>query len=636
MRSFPAKKNPRIIFATIPLRARSSHIPIASLAIMTALKRHGYEDVSIYEINILRPPYEEVLAYFREHKPDIVGLSAVVSTSYAFVKQLSADLRKMYPDVLIVCGGNLVANVNVLLAKTEIDVCCTGEGEVTMRELVDLYAAGRVTPSELRAVKGLAFNDEKGEMVITPYAPQLPETEIFEVDWDLADRAPEIRERCFTTDFQHHGVWVSDARYYQPHRRGKAFGRFYASKGCVARCTFCHRFTKGIRYVPVDLIEKRMKEFIERYNIGFIYFTDENFGTHPAWLHPFCDMMKKFDVLWGVGGIRVNRITPESLKKMYDAGCANVAYGTETGSEKMLAVMEKAVTLADNYRITKLTPQADLYYVPQMVIGMPGETEETVADTNKFLEAVYTEHPFYHPAELQVNYAQALPGTPLYESGRVSGHIEPGVDGEEAYLFRVSDKNARDLDSTVNHTEVPYLIWRSWGHQVRASANYAYIRKFGLEEFELRNRVYSTKHGVSVRDSGGRFYYCNSKKLLERGGTYEDIKAEMVRLDAEYRAGRGLEGAKPSHDPLQRWPRLCYRLRGLMPIYIGLKELRTRGIVPGTRNFLEYFAYQLKKLGRFIRIETPEETAAVSLRKAVKEESERLDPGAMAPLRAGR
>ncbi|UPT74537.1 MAG: B12-binding domain-containing radical SAM protein [Elusimicrobiota bacterium] len=447
------KKGPKIIFATIPLRARSNHLPIASLAIMTALKRHGYGNVSLYEINIMRPAYEQTIAYFREQKPDIIGLSAVVSTSYAFVKQLSADLRKMFPNVLIVCGGNLVANVNVLMAKTEIDICCTGEGEVTMCELVDAYVAGKMTPRDLGAIKGIAFRDEKKEMVITPYAPQLADREIFEVDWDLADETAGV-DRCFPAELEHHGVNVSDIRYYDPKRRGKTFGRFYASKGCVARCTFCHRFTKGIRYVPVDLIEKRMKEFVERYNIGYVYFNDENFGTHAAWLHPFCDMIKKFDLLWGVGGIRVNRIDAVSLKKMYDAGCTSVAYGTETGSEKMLAVMEKAVTLADNYRITKLTPAANLYYVPQMVIGMPGEDEETIEDTKRFLAKVYTEDAFYHPEELQVNYAQALPGTPLYESGRLNGHIEPTVDGEEAYLFRVSDKNARDLDSTVNHTRL--------------------------------------------------------------------------------------------------------------------------------------------------------------------------------------
>lgn len=633
----PKTKKPKIIFATIPLRNPSTHLPIASLAIMTALKRAGYDDVSLYEINVLRPKYEEILEHFRAQKPDIVGLSAVVSTSYAFVKQLSADLRRMYPDLLIVCGGNLVANTNVLLAKTEIDICCTGEGEVTMREIVDHWVAGRTAPADLGAIQGIAFRDETGKMILTPYAPQLAERDIFEVDWDLADATPGV-ERCFSSDLSRHNVFYTDIRYYDPKRRGKKVGRFYASKGCVARCTFCHRFTKGIRYVPVDLIEKRLSELVRRYDVGFVYFTDENFGTHPAWLHPFCDMIKKFDVLWSVGGIRVNRISAESLKKMYDAGCTSVAYGTETGSAKMLGVMEKAVTLADNYKITKLTPAANLFYVPQIVVGMPGETEETIEETNDFLKAVYSEDPFYHPGELQVNYAQALPGTPLYESGRVNGHIEPTIEGEEAYLLRISDKNARDIDSTVNHTEVPRLIWKSWAHLLRACANYAYIQKFGLEEFELWNRVRYMPNGVTVRDSDGRTYLVDAKAVTELKGSFDDIKAAIRRMDADFRGGR-LKGAAAVGPILLRYPRLMYHLRRLIPIVIGVREYRRRGFAAATRNFSEYFAYQLRKLVRgaiALRTPAPPDEGA-SLRKQVKEASERLDSSPeMAPLRAGR
>ena len=225
--------NPKIIFATIPLRDPSSHIPIASLAIMSALQRHGYTNLMLYEINVLRPAYEETLEFFRKNKPDIVGLSAVVSTSYAYVKELAADLRKLFPDLLIVCGGNMAANANVLLAKTEIDVCCTGEGENTMCNIVDSYVSGTMSPETLANIKGVAFLDSKNNLVVTDFEPQLLEKDIFNVNWDLADATPGV-DRCFSDKISSHGVFVSDIRYYEPKRRGKSFGRFYASKGCVA------------------------------------------------------------------------------------------------------------------------------------------------------------------------------------------------------------------------------------------------------------------------------------------------------------------------------------------------------------------------------------------------------------------
>jgi len=321
---------------------------------------------------------------------------------------------------------------------------------------------------------------------------------------------------------------------------------------------------------------------------------------------------------------------------MYDAGCTNVAYGVETGSEKMLAVMEKAVTLADNYKIAKLTPQANLYYVPQLVVGMPGETEETVEETNLFLKTVYMEDPFVHPAALQVNYAQALPGTPLYESGRIKGLIEPGVDGEEVYLFKVSDKNARDLDDTVNHTEVPHLIWRSWANQIKACANYAYIQKFSLKEFELWNRVHCEEDGTAVRDEAGATYLCNSRAITNIQGSFEDVKAAIKQMDKDYRSGK-LQGATEIRNRMLRYPRLIYHLRGLFPIYFGIKELRMNGVAVAANYFAEYFVHQMRKFTRSLAVkEVPEAEHVISLRKEVKEASERLDSDQMAPLRAGR
>ncbi|UPT74535.1 MAG: hypothetical protein M0D55_02015 [Elusimicrobiota bacterium] len=114
------------------------------------------------------------------------------------------------------------------------------------------------------------------------------------------------------------------------------------------------------------------------------------------------------------------------------------------------------------------------------------------------------------------------------------------------------------------------------------------------------------------------------------------MKAAIREMDREFRAGR-IPGAKESHNILLRHPRLSYRLSFLMPIYIGLQELRTRGLVKGAKNFIEYFAHQFRKMTRIvIFVKAPPPEPVVSLRKEVKEGSERLDQGEMAALRAGR
>ncbi len=625
------KKSPRIMFATIPLRNPSTHIPIASLAILSELERRGYKDLHLFEVNILRPSYEEILKRFEILRPDIIGLSAVVSTSYAFVKKLTDDLKRLLPGAWIICGGNMVASANVILRRTRVDVCCTGEGEDTMCELVRLWEIGAVGPDALRSVKGIAYLDAQQNLVVTPYAEQLTESRIFDVEWSIAEGIEGI-DRCFSPDIAEHGLFTTDPRYYEPERRGKNYGRFYASKGCVARCTFCHRFTKGIRYVPIDILEKRLADYIDRFNIGFITFSDENFATHQKWIDPFLEMVSKFDILWAVGGIRVNRINADLLRRMYQSGCTTVAYGTETGSPKMLAIMEKKVDIEDNYAIAEITPEANLFYVPQMVIGMPGETSDTIEDSIKFLEAVYTKDPFIHPSALQVNYAQALPGTPLYEASRMRETDPESIDKEEDYLLKISDKNARDLESTVNHTDTPYLIWKVWGYQMRVAATFAFIKKFGTEEFFLWHKICEIEGRTVVRGKDGRNYYCDTRAVIDSIRTSDEVMPAIMASDVQLRnAARRMK--YKSKNRLFSHPVLAYRLRKCFPLYLAARELRTSGLRLTFIRVMEYFRYLILSERAHQNRSISE---GVSLRATTKEKTESCSETAMVMLRLGR
>ena len=82
-------------------------------------------------------------------------------------------------------------------------------------------------------------------------------------------------------------VFSRDPRTHQPHRNDKTIFTVVASKGCVARCTFCHRWDKGIRFIPLPILMKRIDSLIQNYNLGFIDFGDENFGSDKKWLKDF-------------------------------------------------------------------------------------------------------------------------------------------------------------------------------------------------------------------------------------------------------------------------------------------------------------------------------------------------------------
>ena len=152
-------------------------------------------------------------------------------------------------------------------------------------------------------------------------------------------------------------------------------------------------------------------------------------------------------VLWCAGAVRTKTVSPDMIAMMKDAGCVSLSYGMETGSPSILEVMEKKTSLQDNMNAQKWTVEAGFNTVVQLVLGMPGESPKTVRETTEFCKYCFTLSPTLNPNNFSINYAQALPGTPLYEYARRSGLIESGLDGEEV------PGRGRAHDPCEDHTE---------------------------------------------------------------------------------------------------------------------------------------------------------------------------------------
>jgi|TARA_B100000315_G_scaffold169759_1_gene158334 radical SAM superfamily enzyme YgiQ (UPF0313 family) len=110
------------------------------------------------------------------------------------------------------------------------------------------------------------------------------------------------------------GLDQNDAQLDELIQSNRTLGVMACSKGCISRCTFCHRFIKGIRFVPVELCISRIKELSQRFDLGLVSFMDECVGACKKWLREFCATIKPLNVIWGVGGMRVDMVDPEIIK----------------------------------------------------------------------------------------------------------------------------------------------------------------------------------------------------------------------------------------------------------------------------------------------------------------------------------
>jgi len=606
----------KILIVTIPLRdSPDRSIPYGALTIMNYVRKHGYGDVALYHIDDLRPTFDEAIKYITDYKPDVLGISAIVSTAYEFTKSLSLEVKNKLPDTLIALGGNMGASAEVLLRKTGTEIVVIGEGE---KAFLNVVRRSETThePSEFSDIKGLAILDGEGEFVNTGYEVPLQADEIW--DYDIRDLAQatdikEVFKRAFIEDAPVAQWIANDPRSQAPHRRNKTIGHIASVKGCVARCTFCHRWDKGIKHISIEKIMKELDQQIEDFNVGYVMIFAETFGNDIKWLKEFCEEIKKRDVLWWSGGMRANAAaaTPEWLEIMKDSGCACLTYGNETGSEKMLQIMEKKVSIEDNYNSMEWTIGAGIYTGIQLVIGMPGETSETVEETINYCNFVTTLSPKKDPNYISANYAQALPGTPLYEFGRHKGLIGADLDSEEEYLIMVSNRNARDETTTLNFTEESTLTMRTWRPRITISVNYNFVKTFGIAQYY--------RAMTSSKDFQNLINKC--------AGLAGKDRRSIPGL--AYLLGHGYFGLAMICHPIT-----FHRLKKLLPLMILIIAARNEGMGRAWRLSSEHVLYRLRRLNRR-KVFSHEYK---SLRKIVSKDlgALPLDSVEMQPLRDGR
>jgi radical SAM superfamily enzyme YgiQ (UPF0313 family) len=617
----------KVIVCTTPVRDKAVRFPpIGALSVLNYIRKNNdFVQAELYNIDVLRPSREEVIEHIRTFHPDVFGISAVVSTAYAYTKQLATDIKAMFPDTIVVVGGNGAAAANVLLENANVDICVLGEGEVVFNNVVNRAVKTRHIP-DFQDIPGLAILDESGKLLNTGYEAQMKAEELWDIDFADLEKTGSLENYIyplFDGDHPVNAVFGKDPRTYQPHRRDKKIAWLDCVKGCVARCTFCHRWDKGIRHIPVDILMQRLEYLIEHYNVGVVAIHAETFGADKKWLAEFLDKIKKYDVLWAAGGVRANTLNADWVRRIRDAGCNSISYGNETGSPKMLQIMEKKVTLEDNYRSMKEAVDVGFFMGMQFVLGMPGESDETVRETIDYIKYGTTLAPTQNPDNFAMGYAQALPGTPLYEYARHKGYIGRSTDEEEDYLIRVSNHDAMDASVAINYTDTPKLRWLAWRPLISIEVYYNYIQTFGLAHYfkVLMGDIEFLGGGSGSTPSvAKRILSEHMNTLLAGKSPPMSVFFKLLRSD------------KPGLTYVI-FPVLFYRLRRFVTLLQFLKIAKTEGLNPAINLGWEYLVHHATKF--FNKSFTYEYK---SLRKIVDNDLAEIstDGAEMAPVRQGR
>ena len=383
--------------------------------IATVLHNAGYP-VRIIDVRYTPNALESAYAQIAEGT-DVLGV-CTFEDNFPFCRTLMTKVRQQMPEVPIICGGSLVTSVpHIFMSETPCDVAVISEGEITILEVMESYAAGR-WDSDLPKIRGIWYRSAEGVATKNPPRGQMA---------DL-DSLPRMRLDLWPQSQSPAGLQPQIIASY--------------SRGCKMDCSFCYRTTPQVRAKSPRKFDEDLRWLKEQYNVEFCFFVDLTFSSERRQTVEICDVIKQHDLRWTCL-TRCADMDKERITAMRDSGADIVLYGVESLGAEVLKEARKGNTENLTVRAMRHTFEAGVRFGSLLIVGLPNETEESLDHMVQFAEE------YNHVT--RVKYLSAMPGTTVYQQSIASGLMR----GELDHLNWLSIEQALHEDEFLNVSGLP-------------------------------------------------------------------------------------------------------------------------------------------------------------------------------------
>ncbi len=356
---------------------------------------------------------------------EVIGLGCMFTSHWVYVRQLIQDIRKEFPDVFLLMGGEHVTGFPELsLENAPLDAVVLGEGEETIVELLKQVGSGQA----LDAVDGIAFRAEEGAIRVNPRRQRIGHIDaIPRPAWDLFDieKYNEVN---------------------QPH--GASQGKFMpmlATRGCPFSCTFCtspNMWTTEWTPRNHKLVVDEMQDYYQKYGVTDFQFEDLTAIVKKQWIADFCDeiIARGMKITFQLpSGTRSEGIDYEIAKKLKAAGCHEFAFAPESGDPRILKAIKKKVHLPTMFESAKAALKAGINVGCFFIIGFPEDDYKSVMRTY----AAIVKCGMIGLTNVNLNAYSPQPNTESFNQLRQDGVITELSDEYLMSLFTFQDFGAK-------------------------------------------------------------------------------------------------------------------------------------------------------------------------------------------------
>ena len=370
--------------------------PLGILYVGTYLKKNSHHQVAALDAQVEGLNYDDNFRkMIREADPDIVGITAMTFTLIDVVKTIDL-VKEVNKKIVIVLGGpHPTIFPEETLNLPCVDYVIIGEGEMPFLGLVN--ALNGEPGFRLRDIKGLVykengriFNNGMGEFI------------------DDLDELPPPERTLLPVE-----------KYNSILGGGRVVTTMFTSRGCPFQCAFCDRphLGKKFRARSAKRVVDEMAECL-RLGIGEILVYDDTFTVNRERVSDICREIIKRNLrfIWDIRA-RVDTVDEDMLKLLKQSGCHRIHFGVESGTDRILKILNKGVTVAQITKTFALCKKLGIETLAYFMIGSPTETKQDIYETMKFARKI-------DPDYAHITILTPYPGTKIYESALREGVIK--------------------------------------------------------------------------------------------------------------------------------------------------------------------------------------------------------------------
>ena len=337
--------------------------PLGLLYVAGFLEHNGI-DISVADLANKETELENVLEPYMN--ADIYGITST-SPQYPQALKILKVLRRRNTKARVVIGGAYPSSLPDKCIQDGFDFVVAGEGEEAMLRLI--------TNIEKEQAPGIVNATYIQEMDSIPFPGR-------------------------------HLIDINSFAYNIDDDRGTTL---ITSRGCPYTCSFCSKevWQRGTRFHSTEYVISELEHIIDKYDFKHFLFLDDTITIHKKRLLELCARMEPLNIKWRCYARTTT--TREMLIAMKKAGCVEIGVGVESGSQKILDIVDKKETVEQNSAFVELCKQVGITANVFIMIGLPGEDYETVEETRRWMERV-------RPDKFGFNIFMPYAGTPVYKN----------------------------------------------------------------------------------------------------------------------------------------------------------------------------------------------------------------------------